>query len=83
MTTARAIMLLALLGVQPMCLFSASYGVSPPDPVGEKVYSSGQLERVVVPVAVIAVGFSAAWVIDRIRRHTRKLTLANGEAHHR
>lgn len=75
-------MLLALLGVQSMCLFAASYRVSPPDPVGEKVYSSGQLERVAVPVAIIAGGSSLTWVVDRVRRKTRKLALADGEAHH-
>ena len=82
MRTARAIVLLAVLVVQSMCLFGASYRVGPPDPVGEKVYTSGQLGRVAAPIAILASGFCAAWLVSVVRRHTRELAPDNSESYH-
>jgi hypothetical protein len=81
MRTARALVPLVLAAVQPLCAFAASYHFEP-DPVGEKVYTSGQLERVAVPITIIAGGFSVAWLLHEVRRGTRKLTQNNGGAHH-
>ena len=67
--------------MQPVCVFPASYRCVR-DPVGEEVYSSGQWERVAVPIAIIAGGFSVAGLVDRVRRNTRKLAPNNGESHH-
>ena len=81
MRTARALVLLVMVAVQPICVSAASYRYTR-DPVGEKVYSSGQLERVAVPIAIIAGGFSVAWLLHQVRRATRKVAPNNGESHH-
>ena len=77
--TSWALVLTAILAVQPFCVFAASY-VSKRDPVGEKVYASSQLERM-APITIIIGGFSAAWLLHRIRRKAKKLDPDNAEAH--
>jgi hypothetical protein len=81
MRTARALVLLVMVAVQPICVSAASYRYTR-DPVGEKVYSAGQLERVAVPIAIIAGGFSVAWLLHKVRRKAKKLAPDNAEPHH-
>ncbi len=81
MRIAGAYVLLALLAAQPLIVCAASYNVGPPDPVGERVYTSVQLGRVAVPIAILAGGFCVAWLVAKARRHTRKLAPNNGESH--
>jgi hypothetical protein len=54
----RSLVVVALLGLQSGCALAASYA-SKHDPVGEKVYASGTLWRM-VPLAVIATGLILA-----------------------
>jgi hypothetical protein len=82
MRTARALVLLVLVAVLPVCVFAASYRVGPPDPVGEKVYTSGQLERVAVPIAIVAGGLSLAWLLAKLHHKTRRLVPGNSGLHH-
>ena len=77
--TSRALVLTAILAVQPVCVFAASYA-SKRDPVGEKVYASGQLERM-APIAIMIGGFSIAWLLYKVRRKARKVAPNNAEAH--
>jgi hypothetical protein len=77
--TGRALVLTAILAVQPICLLAASYHYNR-DPVGEKVYASGQLERM-APIAIIIGGFSVAWLLHKVRRKVKKLAPGNPEAH--
>ena len=68
----RALVLMALLAVQPLCVFAASYA-SKRDPVGEKVYASGTPGRM-APIAIIAGGFTVAWLLARARRNRKEHT---------
>ncbi len=69
MRTARALATLAVLAVAPLCALAASYATHY-DPVGEKVYSAGQLGRM-VPIAILIGGLTVAWAISRVRRKAR------------
>ncbi len=76
-----ALLITAILAAQPICVFAASWATPKPDPVGEKVYSSGLLERM-APIAIVAGGLSLAWVVDRVRRKAKKLIPDNAGSHH-
>jgi hypothetical protein len=78
--TDRVLVLIAILAIQPVCGFAASYA-SKRDPVGEKVYASGQLERM-APIAIVIGGFSVAWLLYKARHKAKKDAPDNPEAHH-
>ena len=78
--TGGALMLTAILAVQPLCVFAASYSWHR-DPVGEKAFSSGQLERVGPPIAIVMGGFSVAWLLHKVRRKAGRLAAESAEAH--
>ena len=76
----RELVLIGLLAIQPAWLFAASYA-SYPNPVGEKVYAAGTLRRM-VPVAIIAGGFSLAWLLNKVRSKARQRAVDNAGSHH-
>jgi hypothetical protein len=73
------LVLTVVLAVQPVCVFAASYA-SKHDPVGEKVYASGQLERM-APIAIMIGGVSVAWLLHKVRSRAKKITPDNAEAY--
>jgi hypothetical protein len=75
--TGRALVLTAVLAVQPFCGVAASYA-SHRDPVGERVYEAGQLERM-IPIAIVAGGFSLAWLLYKARSKAKRLAPDNPE----
>jgi hypothetical protein len=77
--TSRALVLTAIFAIQPVCVFAASYA-SKQDLVGEKVYASGQLERM-APIAIMIGGFSIAWLLYKVRRNARKVAPGDAETH--
>jgi hypothetical protein len=77
--TGRVLVLTAILAIQPACVFAASYA-SHRDPVGEKVYASGQLERM-APIAIIIGGFSVTWLLYKVRHKAKHTVPDNPEAH--
>jgi len=68
-----------VLAVQPLCAFAASYH-SDPNPIGEQIYSTHSLTRV-VPIVIVIVGFSLAWALNRARRKARKPASNPTESH--
>ena len=72
MRTGTALVLMAMIAAQPICVFGASYGFAP-NPVGEKVYTAQLFARVKAPLAIIAGGFSLAWVLNRVRRKAKQV----------
>jgi hypothetical protein len=72
MKTGATLVLVAMIVAQPVCVFGASYGFAP-NPVGEKVYTAQLFARMKAPLAIIAGGFSLAWVLNRVRRRGEKL----------
>ena len=68
-------MLIAMLAVQPVCVFGASYSF-PPNPIGEKVYHAhlhAHLLSEVLPVAIIICAFLLPWLFHVANRKAKKL----------
>jgi hypothetical protein len=81
MRRVRAFALMAILAIVPLCASAASYSWPKPDPVGEKIYHATQWADL-MPFAIVVVGLSVAWALNRIRRKSRKLDPDHGEPHH-
>jgi hypothetical protein len=79
MKTGRALVLIAMLAVQAICVLGASYS-SWPNPIGEAVYRP-HLLRDMLPIAVIVCGLSVTWLLLRIRRKAKKLAPEQAESH--
>jgi hypothetical protein len=75
-----ALVLMTLLAMQPLSGSGASYH-SGTNPVGEKVYAS-QLPRLLVPVAIVIIGFSVAALLARLRRPPKRGEAGEGSAGH-
>jgi hypothetical protein len=71
MRTSRALLLIALLAVLPICVFGDQV-VFYPNPVGEKVYRR-QLFIELLPGAIIVCLLLLAWLVHVIRRKPRTL----------
>ena len=70
MRTGRASVLMAMLAVQPICVFGDGT-VFPPDPVGEKLYRAHLLENM-LPLAFIVCGFLVAWLLHTVQRKAKR-----------
>lgn len=66
MRTGRALVLIAMLAAQPTWVFGDGT-VSPPNPVGERLYAQHLLTRM-APIAIMAGGLLLGWVASRIHR---------------
>ena len=71
MRTGRASLLIAVLAVQPMWVFGDGT-VSPPNPVGERLYAEHLLARM-VPLAIMAGGLLLGWLASKIHRRADKV----------
>ena len=78
--TARTFLAMAILAVGPLGVSAAGYR-SVRDPVGEELYSSGQLGRM-APFAIVAGGFALAYLFHRIRRKATQSSTAHEVSHH-
>ena len=79
MKRGKAWVVSVILAVQPLCASAASYH-SAPNPVGEQVYSSHFLSQI-VPILIVLVGFSLAWMLNKARRKARKPAPNPAESH--
>ena len=70
MRTGRALLLTAMLAVQPICGFGGNT-VFPPNPIGEKLYRA-QLLTDLLPIAIIAAGLLLIWLVHEVWRKARK-----------
>jgi hypothetical protein len=71
--------LAAAVLVHPVCSLAASYR-SGSDPVGERVYASQSLARL-LPVGIIVCTLLLAWLLARILGKARKPTDDDTESH--
>jgi hypothetical protein len=71
MRIGAAFVLMAVLAVQPICVFGASYA-SYPNPVGEKVYHPHLLVEM-LPLAVIVSAFLVGWLLHATHRKAKRL----------
>jgi hypothetical protein len=79
MKRGRAWVVGLMLASQPLCAVAASYH-SDPNPIGEQIYSTHSLSRV-VPIVIVIVGFSLAWALNRARQKARKPASNPTESH--
>ena len=70
MRTASAVVLTAMLAVQPICVFGDNV-VFPPNPVGEKLYRT-QLSTDMLPIAIIACVLLLGWLLHEVWRKVKK-----------
>ena len=80
MRTGRALVLLAMLAVQPICVLGASW-VSRPNPVGEAVYRPHLLHDM-LPLAVIACALLLGWLLHAFQHKANKLAPNGVGSHH-
>lgn len=78
--TGRALALLAMLAIQPICVLGASYA-SWPNPVGEEVYRP-RLLRDMLPLAVIVCALLLGWLLHATHRKAKKLAPDDVGSHH-
>ena len=69
MGTGRALVLMAILAVSPICVFGASYA-SYPNPVGEQVYRP-HLLREMLPLAAIVCALLLGWLLHAVQRKAK------------
>ena len=80
MRASRALVLIAMLAVQSVCVFGASYFFAP-DPIGEKVYHAHLHEHLlseILPIAIIASAFLLPWLFHVAQRKAKKLAPEDG-----
>ena len=65
--------LVAMLAVQPFCVFGGGTPVYVPNPIGEKLYRTHLLADL-LPIAIVAGGLSLAWLLHSAYRKAKKLT---------
>ena len=71
MRIGRALVLSAMLAVQPMCVFGDGT-VSPPNPEGEKLWRAYSIPHY-LPIPIILVcGILLAWLLHRAQRKAKK-----------
>jgi hypothetical protein len=83
MRTGRALVLMAMLAVRPICVLGDST-VSPPNPIGEKVYYThlhAHLLSEMLPIAIIVCAFLLAWLLHVAHRKATKLAPDNAESY--
>lgn len=80
MRTGRAILLMAVLAVQPICVLGNGT-VSPPNPVGEAVYRPHLLHDM-LPLAVIVCAVLLGLLLHAIQRKIKRLSPDNIGSHH-
>ena len=80
MGTGRALVLMAIVAVSPICVFGASYA-SYPNPVGEKVYRPHLLLEM-LPVAVIVCALLLGWLLHATHRKAKRLAPDHTDLHH-
>ena len=71
MRTGRALMLIAMLAVQPICVFGRNV-VFPPDPVGMKLYQAHHAPEMLA-LSIISCAFLLGWLIHAVKRMAKKL----------
>lgn len=79
MRAGRVLVLLAMLAVHPVCVFGDGT-VSPPNPIGERLYRTHLLARM-LPIAIIVCLFLLAWLIQAVRRKAKTLAPDDTESH--
>ena len=81
MRTGRALLLIAILALLPVCVFAnvPNFGTNA---AGEKIYMPKLRQEILIPVAVIAVGFSLTALLAKARRRTDNRALDAAESHH-
>ena len=79
MRKGRALAIMGLVSLWPLWVFGDGT-VSPPNPVGEKLYREHLLPHM-LPLAIVAAGLLVAWVIHAVRRQPEEP--GDGESHHR
>ena len=80
MRASRALVLIAMLAVQPVCVFGASY-FFPPNPIGEKVYHAHLYRHLfpeMLPVVIIICAFLLPWLFHVAQRKAKKLAPEDG-----
>ena len=77
---ARAVAVMVILAIEPVCVSAASYQFEP-DPIGERAYAAHSWSRM-APLLVILGALVLAWVFNRIRRKTKKLAPDHAGSHH-
>jgi hypothetical protein len=80
MRAGRLSVLFAMLAVQPLCVFGDGT-VSPPNPVGDRLYSAGLLARM-LPIEIIVCGLLLVWLIHAVRRKAKTVAQDDPESHH-
>jgi hypothetical protein len=81
MRTGGALLLIAILGLQPVCVFGnvPTFGTNA---AAEKIYVPQLRQEILIPIVVIAVGFSLTALLARARRKASHGTLGTAEVHH-
>ena len=72
---------MAILALQPVCVFGnvPNFGTNA---AAERIYVPQLRQEILIPLAVIAVGFSLAALVSKARRKAGHGTLDTAEVHH-
>jgi hypothetical protein len=81
MRAGRALLLIAILGLQRVCLFGnvPNFGTNA---AAERIYVPQLRLEILIPMAVVAVGFSLTALLAKARRRAGHGTLDTAEVHH-
>jgi hypothetical protein len=80
MRTGRALVLIAMLAVQPISVFGDGT-VFPPDPIGEKEYRT-HIVADTLPLVIIVSGLLLAWLLHRAQRKAKNAAPDNTGSYH-
>ncbi len=74
-------LLIAILGLQSVCVFGnvPNFGTNAE---AEKIYVPQLRQGILIPLVVIAVGFSVAALLSLARRRSHHCALNTAESHH-
>lgn len=73
MRAGRRFAVMAMLAVQPICVFGGGTPVYVPNPIGEKLYRTHLLADL-LPIAIVVGGLALAWLIHTAYHKAKKLT---------
>jgi len=80
MRIGRALVLIAMLAIQSVWVFGASF-FAPPNPIGEKVYHADlhkHLFSEMLPIAIIACAFLLPWLFRAAKRKAKQFAPEDG-----